>query len=57
MTKTKLTQIALLAAAFIIGVTTPAFNGLSLLALAMVGTVAWLSLGRSATAARPASAE
>lgn len=55
MTKTKLTQIALLAAAFIIGVTTENFNGLSLLALGMTGIVAYLAWGR--TAPVPAAAE
>lgn len=57
MTKTKLTQIALLAAALIIGVTTPAFNGLSLLALAMIGGAAWLAQGRGTAAVLPAAAE
>lgn len=50
MTKTKLTQIALLAAAFIIGVTNETFNGLSLLALAMAGAAAYLAWGRPAVA-------
>lgn len=54
MTKTKLTQIALLATALIIGVTTERFNGLSLLALILTGAVAYLAWGRKAPASAAA---
>ena len=53
----RISQILLLTAAFILGVSAPAFNGLSMLALLLVGSVLVIEKRRLARAATPMKAE
>lgn len=53
----RISQIILLTAALIIGVSTPAFNGLSLLALLLAGSVLVIEMKRVARTAVHASTE
>lgn len=53
----RISQIILLTAALIIGVSTPAFNGLSLLALLLAGSVLVIEMKRVARTAVHAEAE
>lgn len=53
----RISQIILLTAALIIGVSTPAFNGLSLLALLLAGSVLVIEKHRVARAAVHTEAE
>lgn len=53
----RVAQALLLIAAFVIGISTPAFNGLSLLALLMVGSTLIIEKHRVARIAAPARTE
>ncbi|KRF04309.1 hypothetical protein ASH00_14485 [Arthrobacter sp. Soil782] len=53
----RVAQVLLLLAALVIGVSTPAFNGLSLLALLLAGSTLVIEKHRTARVAAPATTE